>query len=337
MANAPVLVLETVQAGFEATLGTPVAATRVVDFLPGKALLKRNIGTIAIPRAGSRSGPYQAYPGVEDVELDVEFDASTDDWPWWMNLFLAPLTTGTGAGTAKTYSQTPSDTIAAIGPSASAVQSATFEVGGKDTWPSAFQIAGVIGKTLSLTITPENVWSGKATLMGMLTAQHALTGSLSNRAIAAYATGPQTKVFLDSTLPFGTTQLVGRGVSADWTLDLRPVSRHTLDGTTTPYRLALPEAYQIKCKLTAEFSALTEYNAWSAKTAQRLQLIYTGAAIAGGGNHAITLNHGGVWNTLDIVDDKNIWAITMETEQLFDSSISAALQSIAVNTVSPLP
>ncbi len=337
MANAPVLVLETVQAGFETTPGTPVAATRVVDFLPGTALMKRSIATIAVPRAGSRSGPYQAYPGAEEVEIDIDFDASTDDWPWWMNLFLAPLTTGVGAGTAKTYTQTPSDTIAAIGPSASAVQSATFEVGGKDTWPSPFQIAGVIGKTLSLTITPENVWSGKAVLLGQITAQHALTGALSNRAIAAYATGPQTKLFLDSTSAFGTTALVGRGVSADWSIDLKPVSRHTLDALTTPYRLALPEAYQIKCKVTAEFSALTEYNAYTAKTAQRLQIAYTGASIAGGGNHSIVLNHGGIWNTLDIVDDKGIWAITMESEQLYDSSISAAMQSVAVNTVATLP
>jgi hypothetical protein len=309
----------------------------VVDVRPGKALRPRSIAPIAGPRAGSRPGPSQAYPGVEEVELEIEFDASTDDWPWWMNLFLAPLTTGTGAGTAKTYSQTPNDTVTSIGPSSSAVQSATFEVGGKDTWPSAFQIAGCIGKTLTLTITPEQVWHAKATLLGMATAQHALTGSLSNRAIAAYATGPQTKVYLDSTSAFGTTQLVGRGVSADWTLDLKPVSRHTLDGTTTPYRLALPEAYAIKSKVTAEFSAIAEYNAWTTKTAQRLQLAYTGAPISGGGNHAITLNHGGVWNTLDVVDDKGIWAITMESEQLFDSSIAAALQSVTVNTVSPLP
>ncbi len=336
MANAPVVVLETVQAGFETTPGTPVPATRVVDFLPGTALLKRSIATIAIPRAGSRSGPYQAYPGAEDVEIDVSFDASTDDWPWWMNLFLAPLTTGVLTGTAYTYAQTPSDTIAAIGPSSSAVQSATFEVGGKDAWPSAFQIAGVIGKTLSLTITPEAVWSAKATLMGQITAQHALTGSLSNRAIKAYATGPQTKVYLDSTSGFGTTPLVGRGVSADWSLDLKPASRHTLDGTTTPYRLALPEAYQIKCKLTAEFSAITEYNAWAAKTAQRLRLAYQGAAI-GANFHTINLDHGGVWNTLDVVDDKGIWAITMETEQLFDSALSAAVASTTINTLSALP
>ncbi len=337
MPNAPVLVLETVQAGFETTPGTPVAATRVVDFLPGTALMKRTMATIAVPRAGSRSGPYQAYPGAEEVEIDIDFDVSTDDWPWWMNLFLAPLTTGVGAGTAKTYTQTPSDTVATIGPSTSAVQSATFEVGGKDTWPSAFRIAGVIGKTLSLTITPEQVWHAKAVLLGMVTAQHTLTGALSNRSIAAYATGPQTKVYLDSTSAFGTTQLVGRGVSADWSIDLKPVSRHTLDATTTPYRLALPDAYQIKAKVTAEFSALTEYNAWTAKTAQRLQLAYNGASITGGGNHQVLLNTGGVWNTLDVVDDKGIWAVTMETEQLYDSSLSAAVQSVTVNTVATLP
>ena len=335
---APVIVLETVQAAFEVTAGTAVAATRVVDFEPGKALLKRHINTIAVPRAGSRSGVYQAYAGAEAVELDITMMPSTDDWPWWMNLFLAPLVSGTGAGTAKTYTQTPSDTVATIGPSASAIQSATFEVGGKDTWPTPFRIAGVIGKTLDLTITPESVWSAKVTLMGMLTTQNALTASLSNRAIVAYATGPQTKVYLDTTASaFGTTQLIGRGVSADIKIDLRPVERRTLDGTTTPYRLALPESYVVSTKLTAEFSSLAEYNVWAAKTSQRVQLAYTGAAISGGGNHSIVLNQGGVWDTLDIVDDKGVWAITLQSEQIFDASISAAMQSVTVNTVSPLP
>lgn len=333
---APVTVLEVVQAGLEATPGTAVAATRVVDFDPGSAILKRTIATIKVPRAGSRSGDYSAWPGIEDVEIEVPFSVSTDDWPWWANLFIAPLTTGTGAGNAKTYAQTPPDTNATVG-SAGAVQSATFQVGGKDTWPSPLQVAGCIGKTLDLTIRPEQVWKAKAVVQGMVTTQAALTGALTNRAIAAYATGPQTKVYLDTSSAFGATQLVGRGVSADVKLDIKPAARHTLDGTTTPFRLALPSAYQVDATVVAEFAALTELNNWAAKTSQRLRLGYVGPSIPGGSFHTINLDIAGPWDTFDIVADKGVWVASMKMTQIFDSSISAAFTSTTINAVSPLP
>lgn len=333
---APVSVLEVVQAGIEATPGTAVAATRVVDFDPGKALLRRTVASVMVPRAGSRSGTYQTYPGIEDVEIEVPTFVSTDDWPWWMNFFLAPLTTGTGAGTAKTYAQTPPDTTASVG-STGSVNSASFQIGGKDTWPSPLLVAGVIGKTFDLTIRPETAWACKFVLQGMVTTQGALTGALSNRAIAQYATGPLTKVYLDSTSAFGTTQLVGRSVSADVKFDLKPAPRHTLDGTTTPYRMAVPLAYDVSATVTAEFSSLTELNAWTGKTGQRLRLSMVGAAIAGGGNHTINLDLGGVWDTFDIIDDKGIWAATMVLKSQYDSSLTASILSTAINTVSPLP
>lgn len=339
MANAPVTVLETIQAGIESTPGTGIAATRVVDFDPGKALMKRTIASLNVPRAGARSGTYQVYAGAESVTLEIPTFVSPEDWAWWMNFYLQPLTTGTGAGTSKTYTQTPGETNTSLG-SAGAVNSATFEVGGKDTvntWPTEFQIAGCIGKTFDLTIRPEQLWQAKFVLQGLKTTSQAKTAALSLRTQAAYATGPLTKVYLDTASAFGTTQIVGRNVSADIKFDLKPAERRTTDGTTTPYRLALPDAYLVNAKVSFEFSSVTEYNNWTAKTAERLQIAYVGPSISGGGFQTVQLNLGGVWNTVDIVADKGVFVATMQLDQLYDSSISAAFQSIAICTVSPLP
>ncbi len=335
MAVAPVTTLQVVQAGLETTIGTLVPATRVVDFLPGQAVMRRTVDSLIVPRAGSRSGGATAWGGAEDVELDIPFYVTPDDWPWWGNLFIQPLTTGTGAGANKTYAQTPPDTNVGFN-AGNALGSASFEVGGKDTWPSEFKIAGCIGKTLDLTIKPNTVWEAKTTLMGMLTTQAAKTAALSNRTFAAYATGPNTKVYLDSASAFGTTQLVGRSVSADIKLDLKPQARHTLDGLATPYRLAIPDPYTITAKVIAEFSALTEYNAWTAKTSQRLRLAYTGPVL-GSGNYQIFWDIGGVWGTsMPIANDKGVFTVELDLLQLYDSSLSAAHMWTTVQSVSPL-
>ncbi len=339
MANAPSSTLEIVQAGFETTPGTLHAATRVVDFMPGQAIMRRTIDTIVVPRAGSPAGGGAAWPGADNGELDIPFYVTPDDWPWWMNLYLAILTTGTGAGANKTYVQTPLDTNTTIG-TGGTVNSASFEVTGADTWPmssGAFLVAGCIGKTLDLTIRPNALWTAKATLMGMLTTQGAKTGALTARSFASYAAGPLTKVYLDTTSGFGTTQLVGRSVSADIKFDIKPQARHTLDGLSTPYRLALPDSYDVTAKIVAEFSSITEYNNWAAKTAQRLRVIFTGATL-GAGNYAITLDMGGVWNTsAPLLVDKVVWAIELDLVDLYDAALSASVSSTTVSSVTPLP
>ncbi len=342
MANAPVIVLEAVQAGFESPAGTAVAATRRVDFDAGKALLKRTITSINVPRAGSRAGTFQTYAGVEDVTIEVPFYVSTDDWPWWGNLFFQPLTVGAGASAAKLYAQAPPDLVTALGSNAltAAIQSATFEVGGLDTvntWPTNFRVAGCVGETLDLQIRPNTAWTAKAVVRGMVTTNLATLTSLTNRAVAQYATGPQTKVFLDTTSSaFGTTQLVGRLVSADIKFNVKPQARHTLDGTTTAYRIALPDAYEVMATVTAEFSSLTELTAWTARTSQRLQLAYTGPLIAGASNHFIGLNLPGTWDTFDIVSDKGVFVATMKLQQIYDASFGAGFQSLTVNALTQL-
>ncbi len=339
MAVAPVAVLQVVQAGLETTIGIAVPATRVVDFDPGKAVMRRTSDTIIVPQAGSRSGGSSAWAGAEDVELEIPFYVSADDWPWWGNLFVQPLTTGTGAGANKTYAQTPPDTSVAFN-AGGALGSATFEVAGKDTWPSSgggFQIAGCIGKTLDLSIAPNTVWQAKAVLMGMKTVQQALTGALSARTFAARPTGPTTKVYLDTTSAFGTTQLVGRSVRADIKLDLKPQSRHTIDGQTTPYRLAIPEPYAITVKLIAEFSSIAEYNNWINKTTQRVRVAYVGPTL-GSGTYQINWDITGVWATsAPIADDKGVYTIELDLDQLFDSTLNAAHAWTTVQSVTPLP
>ena len=214
---APIVPLQIVQFGVEVTRGTAVPATTILDMDPGGATLLRNPTMIRVRQAGSLATSHRQYVGRQIIQLDISGPFTYNWAPNWFNLFLGPLAAGLGAGANKTW--TFDGTV--ISDIADNLKSFTGELGGKDTWPSEYQVKGLVGKKLDISISQDKVWTYKATLLGQLVTPQAKTGALSVAATIIDVLGTTTKVYIDtSAAAFGTTQRVGSVIKADISIEI---------------------------------------------------------------------------------------------------------------------
>ncbi len=308
-ANIPQVVL---QYGPEATRGTQQAAVRVVDHTPGSVNWKRDIKVIAIRNAGSYATAHRAYPGQETTEIDFTAPLTYDRGPDFGNLFINTLATGTGTGLTRTWTFTPSDTTDGL-------KGYTFEYGGTNM-PSAYTLNGCVGKSLSISIKPNMPWELKVTVIGLSTASGSLTSAL---ALPSTLAGDdvlwsQTKVYFDTSSAFGTTQQVGRIVSADVTLTNGIDTRYTLDGVNTPYRTALGKERVIEATIVAEYDSQTQYTAAASTTAQRVRI----EAINGSKKSTLDIN--GYWDNIPFGADNGVVTTQMKLRGLYESAVNSS-------------
>ncbi len=329
----PVLTLAIAQAGYESIAGTAVPATRVIDMEPGSVSLDEGAEAIIVHVAGSYATGHKAYPGARHAAVSFKkLPWSYDDAPWWLNLFATPVTAGVGAGADKTWTQKPND-------AADDKKRATIELGGKDTWPTEFQVSGCTGKKLALQIRQNDVWRADVDLLGLVVKKQAKTAALSARSVT-HVEGSGTKVYVDTTT-FGTTEIVGRVVSADVTIEDGVVDRNTLDGNATggdlyaPAKTALVEARKVSAKVVAEFSATTEYDDFRAANIKKLRLVRTGAVL-GGSNYRAQLDIAGAWRTFAMGDDNGLITAELELSALYDTGLAADWQAVHVNGLAAL-
>ena len=333
---APVQHQTVVQAGKEVTAGTLVAATHVVDHTPGTFSFKRDRATIAVRNAGSRHMRHRTYPGQETVEIEYAATAAFDRLPFYGQLFLAGApTVGTG-NPAATWAFT---TIQGVTEN---LASYSFEVGGTN-YPNAYTVTGVRGRSLEIDIKHDQPWQMKVGLVGMVTAAGAtLTSSLSLPSNShgggqplRDALGTQTKVFIDAAT-IGSTQAVGRIVSANIKLDLDMNPRHTLDGTNTPYRIAETGPFDVQATIVAEYDAQTDYTAWAAKTAQLVRIQATGDSL-GATNYISQFNLYGVWDGLVLGEDNGVVTTQLTLLGQYANTPASTVTASFTNSVSALP
>jgi hypothetical protein len=314
---APIIPLEIVQMGMEVTRGTAVAATTVLDMDPGGATLLRNPSIIRIRQAGSLATSHRTYPGRDIIQIDMS-GTWTHQWaPNWFNLFLGPLAAGTGGGADKLWAFTgTANTI--ISDIADNLKACTLEVGGKDTWPSEYQLKGCVGTKLALSIKQDQAWTYKATLLATAITPQAKTGALTPTATIVDVLGTLTKVYIDSASGFGTTQKVGDIVSADIVIDIGAVARYTLDGQRNPFRVAVTSPRKISAKIVAEYDGQAEYTATHAATAQRVRVKEIGPVL-GGSTYICQLDLPGTWDTFTVGKDGDVITEEMELIGQYDA------------------
>lgn len=332
---APIIPLQVVQAGIEATRGTLVAATHKVDFKPGTATLKLNAETIRIRQAGSLATSHRSYPGRQWPELDLEPLVTYDYLPLWLNLVLGPLSSGTGTGADKTWAFTGGSIVS---DTADNLKSLSMEVGGVDTWPAEFQLPGMVCDQFDLSIKQNEPWALKVHLMGYSFTQAAKTGSLSLLTGVEDILGTQTKVYLDSASAFGTTQLTGDLVSADVSIKQGFAQRFVVNGAGTAYRIAIVKERAVSAKIIVEFDAagLAALNAFTAKTAQRLRLAATGPTL-GLTNYSATVDVAGTWDAAPLANDAGVITVELDLVGQYDSTPAADIVATVVNAAATLP
>ncbi len=330
---AGIHVLDVAQVGLEATRGTLVPATSILDHAPGGVVLKRSPNVIRIRNAGSMASSHRVYPGKDSSIIEVE-GAWTYNWaPWWFNLFLGPLATGAGATADKTWTFGS----AVISDTGDTLKSASFELGGKDTRPSEYKVAGVVGQSLSLSIRQDAEWRFKATLLGTVVTAAAKTGALAALSGITDVLGTTTKVYANGTgAAFGTTQLAGNVISADIDIKVGPSERYTLDGQRNPYRIAVTGPRDISAKVAMEYDAQTLYTAVHAGTAQRVRIAATGPTL-GASAYGCTIDLPGYWNAADFGDDDGIVTQELTLGAAYDSTPAADINAVIINASASLP
>ena len=332
---AQAIVQQVVQAGKEVTAGTLVAATHVVDHVPGTFQIKRQIKKIRMRHAGSFAGTHRSENGQETVEVEYTAYAAFDRLPVYGNLFLSPVTTGSGNPAATWTHATINDTDDDL-------SSYSFEVGGTDH-PSPQTVAGLRGKSWEIDIKQDAPWEMKVGLVGMLTTVGAtITPALSlpsnshgGGAPLRSALGTQTKVYIDDTT-IGSTVIAGTVVSANVKIEVGNEPRHTLDGIATPYRIALAKERNVSATVVMEYAAQTEYTAWAANTVRKVRIEATGATL-GASNYKATLNIYGTWDELDLGEDNGVRTMQLTLMGQKDSAAGSEITATFINSVTALP
>lgn len=327
---APIVILETVQVALETTRGTLVPATKVLDFT--EATLKRDPNNSHIRVGGSFATSHRTIPGREDVELNIKGRCTYQWMNWWYNLFLGPLASGTGAGADKTW--TFGSTV--VSDTADNLKSASFEIGGSDTWPSEFKVAGVIGKKLSLHMEVDGTWTYDATLLGTTVTKASKTGALSKVTTIFDILGQNTKCYFDTSSAFGTTQKTGVMQSVDIDIEIGGVQRYALDGTRAPIRTAVVHPRNITGKFVAEWATITNYDNTMNQTANRLRFEALGTTL-GTATYKSNIDIPCTYDTLDFSDDDGVITEEVAFTAQYDSTPAADINAVVVNDSATLP
>lgn len=329
---APIHVLDLAQVGIEANRGVLVAATRILDMDPGGAMLKRDPSIIRIRNAGSLATSHRSYPGRDIVAVEVSGPWTYNWAPWWFNHFLGPLAAGVGVGADKIWAFTSTE----ISDTGDNLKASSWELSGRDTRPGEYKVAGVMGQKLSLSIRQDQPWTYKATLIGQALTVAAKTAALSNVASIVDVLGTLTKVYIDTTLAFGTTQRVGALVSADIDIEVGTDPRHTLDGQRNPFRIAVVGARKISAKVVVEYDAQTEYTAAHAGTAKRVRVRATGPTL-GASTYNCQIDLPGTWESHEWGDDDGVVTEQLTLTGQYDATPAADVAASVTNDSAALP
>ena len=329
--NSPVIRAAVVQTGVESTAGTPVAATRVVDMVPGGATFSPTHEPILVPQAGDLNETVAAYAGLTGIKAMIPTNCSYDDLPDWLNMFTTPVTSGTGGAAPYTYTQTPNAT-------SDDVQRKTIEFGGvgSPSWPAEFQCAGMAGESFELDFQKNGIWQLKVNAVGQVVAVASKTGALSARSVKHIRT-LDTKAYLNTVAggAFGTTVLATRVVKGSMKYETGADPRQTWEGTGDPSLIAMVGPQKLSGKLTLHFSANTEYVNWKAGTACRLRIIATGPTL-GAGNYTCTIDMGIVIKGWKLTPDKGLYLAEIDFVGIKDSSISSQIKVATLNNSATL-
>lgn len=332
--TAGIHVLDVAQVGIETSRTSGlIAATAILDHDPGGVVLKRNPNIIRIRNAGSLATSHRTYPGRDQVAIEVSGTWSYNWAPWWFNHFLGPLATGAGGAADKTWTFDSS----VVSDIADNLKSSSWELGGKDTRPAEYKVAGCVGQSLSLSIKQDAAWTYKATLIGTALTIAAKTGALSNVATMMDVLGTLTKVYLNGTgSAFGVTQLTGTVISADIDIKLGSAERFSLDGQRNPTRVAIIGPRDVSAKIVMEYDAQTAYTAAHAATAERLRIEALGPAL-GGGTYKCRLDIPGAFEVVDFGDDDGVVTQELTLGAQYDATPAADVAAVVVNGAAALP
>lgn len=287
-------VMKHMRAGLEAARGTGVAMTRGIPFSTG---FHDQTIELIYPEQLRQSYHvnYEGVAGTETNSFEFEGPVGYNNLPWWLNLHVKAVASGTGAGANKTWAFTPAS-------ASDDLKTATIQYGYADNIGAsvpAWSCAYVIGDELTLS------WDKSPGNPGV-TFRSRLVSPLGATQISAFSgTGTYTaetdglakangtKVYMDAST-IGTTA-DDDILSVEWTLQDRTVNLYTLNGTSAAEDTFRPEGWAWQARIRRYFRNDTEIDAYVAKTLRKVRVRTTGSSL-GTGNYQITLDLYGKYN-----------------------------------------
>lgn len=332
---APVGPLQVLQAGREGTAGTLTAATHVVDIVPGSVTLNHTVDKIAVRNSGSWATSHRNPTGREAVELQWQEQATYDRLVTIGNLFIQPVSTGSGNPAATWSFTSPSDT-------SDNLESYSMEVGGKDTWPTEYLVAGLRGKSLSIDIKQDGLWTLDVGLIGKQVTTGTKTSALSLPS-NSHGGGPplvnvrgvETKLYIDGTT-FGSTVQTGKFVSGTVNLNVGMNPRYTMDGIAYPYRVAQTDPREVSAEVVIEYDATTERTHWATGSNRLVRFEAVGPGL-GSTTYLARLDVSGVWESRELGNDGNVITEQLTLRGQYNTGLAGELTMTLRNSITARP
>lgn len=323
--------LEVVQMGVQTSRdGTAVPATHVVDFTTAE--LKINRHTQRTHRSGSLATAHRVDPTIADYELTIKTVGTYDRIACMLPMFIAPQITASStvsAGSAYGWAFTPSDT-------SDNLKAATFQVGGVDTWPTEFILAGCVGKSLEIDIKADALWDCTWTFVPQTLASGTKTGSLTAPATLVDIVGYTTKVYIDTTT-IHTTQITGRVLTAKIKIDLGTTGRYYLGASGGQAGNVLQTGHRnVTLDMTQEWQATTEYTAWNNGTERKISIDAVGPAL-GTATYEARFDFYGLWESWQLGNDGGAITEQISAAAIYDTTATTDVSASITNSINTIP
>jgi hypothetical protein len=321
-------VFTSARAALEVTRGTDLTPTRIIY---GEEFTHEQDKQTIRPATlnNSYEGFRDASAGVETNTLAVSGRMSYDDLIWWGNLFVAPLASGTGAGTDKTWAFVPSLT-------SDNVKTATVQLGYADTIATApgVRLNYCLGNTFNLHFEKNDdgavTFSGDFFIGAAATQITAFTGSLADRTVISMSSN-NTQVYLDPTTIGSTVD--NNVISVDWTLNLGPVAFYALDGTTAANAVYRPNHRTWTATITRRYANDAEWDRYVDKAERKVRVLTTSSTIIAGSAvpYSATLDLYGAYTGRTWAEVDGIITEELTLEPFYDVSAARSFGLTVVN------
>jgi len=335
MANENWLIFDRMQAGFEASPGVPVPATRKV-YADGSASYDRPPASVR-----DKSGTFDARRRItyarESVAMSFTDSASFEDLEWWLMLGVKGNPTRTAdAGTPNAYTVdlTPSQTVHDL-------KSATFEANHPG---NAYEIPQVMLNTLTLRgdsdSNDEPQWMVEAEGPGLTLEPTVFTPAIPDRA-TELIDAKGTKVYIDDGGgAIGTTQLLGALIS--WSFSL--TNNIEYKGYAENKRGMAPGKFgrgerTVDLQLTLEFEDDLEFAKYRSETpVERIvRLESEGSVIHGAVRKRLRLDVYGYWSSWSQGERAQSKTMTMNLAGYHDVGAGTTFDIELVNALAAVP
>ena len=329
-------ILQKMQAGIESSPGTPVAATRI---LTGRGVLNYNhpLGNISEQNGSfdDRSSPVY---GRQQVGVSYSEALSYETLPWWGQLFMK----GGVAGVSDSGTPTPGYAYGFTPSSATDdLKAVTLEVGEPG---NPYEIAQSMVNTATIRLdgdsTDEPAWMLEADFVGLSLVNTSYTGALTLAARESIA-APGTKVYIDNGggTP-GTTQVLGKIISASVTWNLNRHLKGFLENedTMAPGKSGRGPRV-VDAQITMEFDSDSEFaNYRSATPVERIiQLKREGSIIHSTVKKSAAITLAGYWSTWSPGDREGNMIATFGLAAYKNSALGYSSKLEVLNGLSTLP